>query len=159
MDVVVDTDVLSTFLKVGRPDLLLRLFPKSKILLCPSVESEIGKAVERGLVGPVPSDFSPIELARPERKLAAEIGERPALGSADCECLAVARSKGCLLLSNDKRVRSEALSLGVESMSLPLVLRELWRTRVMRKEDVANLADEIERRDTVVIKNRELIFK
>ena len=40
MDVVIDTDILSTFVKIGKTGLLHKLFPKSKIFLCPAVHSE-----------------------------------------------------------------------------------------------------------------------
>jgi hypothetical protein len=62
-----------------------------------------------------------------------------------------------LLLSNDRTVRGEASSRGIDAMNLPQMLRGLWRTGVMKKEDVAKLAEEIERKDNVVFKDRRLI--
>ena len=55
MDVVIDTDMLSTFVKIGKAGLLTRLFPKSKILVCPAVYSEIKKAVILGILDSVPT--------------------------------------------------------------------------------------------------------
>ena len=98
------------------------------------------------------------KLTRVEKAIAKEIGRRPALGRADCECLAVAQFRMSLLLSNDRTVRGEASSRGVDVMSLPQMLRELWRTGVMKKEDVVKLAEEIEKKDNVVLKDRRLIF-
>lgn len=158
MDVVVDTDILSTLLKVGKLDLLLKLFPKSKILLCPSAASEMGRSTELGFTTETLETLTKVELAPREKELAREIAERPALGLADCECLSVAKIRECLLLSNDRLVRSEASSRGIETMSLPLVLRELWRSEVLKKEDVAKLVIKIERRDNMVFKQRRLIF-
>lgn len=159
MDVVVDTDILSTFLKVRRPDLIRRLFPKSKIFLCPEVVSEIRRAAELGMVNETRYGLGATKLTRAEKAIAREIGRRPALGRADCECLAVAQFRMSLLLSNDRTVREEASSRGIDVMSLPQALRELWRTGVVNKEDLVKLAEEIERKDNVVFKGRRLIFE
>ncbi len=159
MDVVIDTDILSTFVKVGKTGLLHRLFPKSRILLCPAVHSEISRAVKLGIVDSVPASFSRIELATSEKRLAQEIGERVALGAADIECLAVAKNRRCLMLTNNRQAANEASSLGVELLSLPLVLRELRRSGMLSKAATAKLVDEIERKDKIVIKKKGLILK
>lgn len=159
MDVVIDTDVLSTFVKIGKTGLLHKLFPKSRILFCPAVHSEISRAVRLGIVDSMPATFSRIELTLPEKRLAKEIAGRTALGAADIECLSVAKSRDCLVLSNDRQVANEALSLGVDRLTLPLLLRELWKTGVLSKNEVTKLIDEIERKDRIVIKNKGLILK
>ncbi|MDE1852654.1 MAG: hypothetical protein KGI38_02770 [Thaumarchaeota archaeon] len=159
MDVVVDTDILSTFLKVRRPDLIPKLFPRSMVFFCPAVVSEIDKAGEFGEASETKHKFSTTKLTRVERAIAREIGRRPALGRADCECLAVAQSRMSLLLSNDRTVRGEASSRGIDVMNLPQALRELWRTGVMKKEEVVKLTEEIEKKDNVVFKDRRLIFE
>ena len=43
-------------------------------------------------------------------------------------------------------------------MNLPQALRERWRTGVTNKEDVVELAEEIETKDNVVFKDRRSIF-
>ncbi len=159
MDVVIDTDILSTFVKVGKTGLLHRLFPKSRILLCPAVHSEISRAVKLGIVDSVPASVSRIELALSEKRLAREIGERTALGAADIECLAVAKSRECLMLTNDRQVANETLSIAVNQLGLPLLLRELWKSGVLSKAGVVKLVDEIERKDRIAIKNKGLIFR
>jgi predicted nucleic acid-binding protein len=159
MDVVIDTDILSTFIKVGKTGLLHKLFPKSKILLCPAVNSEISRAKRLGILDTMPSTFSNGELTQSEKSIAKEIAGRTALGSADIECLSVAKSRNCLILGNDRQVGNEALSLGVDHLSLPLALRELWKTGLLSKKEVTKLIDEIERKDRIAVKNKGLIFK
>ena len=150
--------MLSTFLKIRRPDLIRKLFPKSKVFFCPAVVSEIQRAVELGMVTEARYGLSATKLTGVEKAIARGIGRRPALGRADCECLAVALFRISLLLSNDRTVGGEASSRGVYVMTLPQDLRELWRTGVMKKDDVARLAEEIERKDNVVFKDKRLIF-
>ena len=158
MDVVIDTDILSTLIKVGKAGLLQKLFPKSKILLCPAVHSEISRAVKLGILDSMPTGLSEVELTSSEKGLAVEIAGSAPLGAADVECLAVAKGRGCLLLSNDRQVGNKAISFGVDRMSLPLILRELWKAGVLPKTDVQMLSDEIEKKDRIVIKNKGLIF-
>lgn len=159
MDVVVDTDILSTFAKVNKLKLLSRLFSKSRILICPSVNLEIKKGVELGILGySPPSHFIAIKMGTRERAMTREFREDRNLGSGDAECLAVARNRKCLLLTNDRRAAKAADSLSIDHLDLPLLLREFWRSHLMSKSRVVKLLDAIERKDNVVIKNRELIF-
>jgi predicted nucleic acid-binding protein len=111
------------------------------------------------MLNSVPASFSNVELTSLEKSLAREIEGRTALGEADIECLSVAKSRSCLMLSNDRQVGNEAASLGVEHLTLPLLLRELWKTGVLSKAEVAKLVDEIEKKDRIAIKNKGLIFK
>jgi len=160
MDVVADTDIFSTFAKVKKLGLLPRLFPKSCILICPSVNLEIKKGVDLGLLRySHPPNFIEIKLGTREREAAREFREDRNLGSGDAECLAVARNRKCLLLTNDRKAEKTADSLSIDHLNLPLLLRELWRSHVMPKSRVMKLMDEIEGKDNVVIKNIELIFK
>jgi len=159
MDVVVDADILSTFTKIDKLPLLSRLFRKSRLLICPCVSRELKRGVALGLLTySRPPRFSAIGLRKRERALAAEVRGRWNLGMGDAECLAVARIRNCVLLTNDRRVKNIAVSLSVEHLNLPLLLRELWKTRVLPKQRVAELMEEIERKDRVVVKNK-LIFK
>lgn len=159
MDVVVDTDILSTLAKINRLELLSRIFPKSAILICPSVQREIKKGVELGLLRySQPANFDRIKLSVAEKRLVKEFREERNLGFGDAECLAVARNRSCLLLTNDGRAERVADSLSIQRLNLPLLLRELWRSNLMSKRRVAILVKEIERKDRMVIKNKALTF-
>ena len=50
VDVVIDTDILSTFCKIGKLELLQRLFRKSTMIIAPSVYKEIRMAMQSGLL-------------------------------------------------------------------------------------------------------------
>jgi hypothetical protein len=65
----------------------------------------------------------------------------PALGRAGRECLAAARLRLSLLLGNDRAVRAEPSLRGVDAMSLPQLLRALWKTGATKKKDAAKLAE------------------
>ncbi len=159
MDVVVDTDVLSTFIKINKVDLLRRVFPKSTVLVAPAVDKEIKNGVRLGILTySQPAGFSAVKLSLPEKRLAREIREKTKLGFGEVQCIAVAKIRKCLLVTNDAEVEREADSLSIQRINLPLLLRELWKRNIMSKQQVAILIEEIQKKDRVVIKNKGLIF-
>lgn len=160
MDVIIDTDILSTFCKIGKLELLQRLFRRSIIIIAPSVYKEIREAVQSGLLSySPPARFSRIKLEPAERRLAKEIHERRRFGQGDCECIAIARQRKCLLLTNDQQAQREADLLSVEYINLLLILRELWKTGMMTRDQVIGLAREIEDKDKIVIKDLYSLLK
>lgn len=137
-----------------------RLFKKSNILIAPSVYKEIRRATQLGLLSYSPSpQFSKIKLNSVERKLTKEIHARRKLGQGDCECLIIAKQRRCLLLTNDHEAQREANSLLIDYINLPLILRELWKTDLMTREQVVELVKEIETKDSIIIKSLDLILK
>jgi predicted nucleic acid-binding protein len=160
MDVVVDADILSTFAKINNVRLLPKLFRKSNMFICPSVSPEIQKGIQlRLLKFSYPAHFLRIKLGVREKQTCMEIKDARNVSSGDAESLAVAKSRNCVLLTNDRKVQKIADSLSVNHLNLALLLRELWAHHVMTKAEVARLADEIERKDRIIIKRKELIFK
>jgi hypothetical protein len=160
MDVVVDADILSTFAKINNVRLLPKLFRKSNMLICPSVPAEIQKGIQlRLLKFSYPAHFLRIKLGVREKEISMEIKDARNVGSGDAECLAVAKSRNCVLLTNDRKVQKIADSLSINHLNLAKLLRELWAHHVMTKAEVAQLADEIERKDRIIIKSKELILK
>lgn len=160
MDVVADTDILSTFAKVNKVEMLQRLFSKSTILLTPNVSKEIKKGVKLGIINfPRPARFARIKLDLSEKRLVREIREKRKLSLGDAECIAVAKYRNCLLITNDRDTEIEADSLSVSHINLPLLLRQLWKSNIMPKQQVVELVKEIERKDRMVIKNKGLILK
>ena len=160
MDVVIDTDILSTFCKIGKLELLQRLFRKSTMIIAPSVYKEIPMAMKSGLLTySRPARFSRVKLEPAERKLAREIHQRKRLGEGDCESIAIAMERKSLLLTNDQHAQKEASAHHIEYLDLPLVLRELWKTRIMKRERVLDLVAEIQDKDNIVIDNLGLILQ
>lgn len=108
--VLADTTVLNNFAQVGRPDLLQQAFPG---LSAPRVVREELSAGER--LGRVPrGDWSWlvfVELSASESSRAAEL-ERY-LQAGEAACLAVAESRGGLVLTDDSAARRLAGTLSL----------------------------------------------
>ena len=114
MDVVIDTDVISTFAKINKLELLQRLFSKSEILLTPSVSKEIKNGMQLGIIKSQRVRFSAIKLDLSEKRLVREIRAGKKLGLADAECISIAKYRTCLLITNDRQAAIEADSHSVK---------------------------------------------
>ena len=109
--ILTDTTVLSNFAQVERPNLLREIFPG---LAAPrQVREELSKGERLGLV---PScDWSwleAIELTATEQVRATEL--RRYLQAGEAACIAVAASRGGLLMTDDGAARRVAAALRIE---------------------------------------------
>ncbi len=160
MDVVIDTDILSVFAKIKKTELLQRLFTRTSVLLTPQVYTELKRGEKLGIIKlSLPARFSRIKLEHAEKRLLKEIFDRRKLGLADSECIAVSYNRKSLLVTNDEDVKKEADKLFVQYIDLTGILRMLWKGNIMSKDHVRNLIDEIEKKDKIVIEDRDIIFK
>lgn len=159
MDVVIDTDVLSTFIKINKLELLQRLFTKASILLTPTVYRELRAGERQGIIRfALGKRFSRISLEQAEKRIVKEMVSK-GLSRGDSECIAVAQLRKCLLVTNDTDVKKEAARLSIDYVDLPSLLRMLWKSNIMSKSQVSSLMGEIEKKDSIVIKNKGLILR
>ena len=162
MDAIADTDILSTFSKINKLNLLKRLFPKSKIYFSSRSEIELLKAKKLGykFIEPVLA-FKPIKLLlneseRLEFKKLSEI--KKSLSLADVESLVLAKFRNLVILTNDIKMQKEADKQSIFYFNLPMILRELWKQGILEKEGVSKLISQIEKEDNMVILDKETIF-
>jgi predicted nucleic acid-binding protein len=109
-DAIADTTVLNNFAQVRHPRLLQVVLPD---LAAPTdVLAELSQGERSGSVPR--SDWSwlqILELTEAERQDARDISR--VLDSGEAACIAVARSRGLTLLTDDRRARRLARSLGI----------------------------------------------
>jgi predicted nucleic acid-binding protein len=143
MPALADTTVLSNFAQVLRADLLRAAYPD---LAAPTaVWTELEAGARRGLV-PV-CDWSwlaILELSEREQAAADEIGR--SLGRGESACLALARSRKFLLLSDDWDARKLGRSLGLEISGSLGVLDRLVSQQTLGLEAADALLEEMVRR-------------
>jgi predicted nucleic acid-binding protein len=159
-----DTNILSTFAKIDQLSLLLRLFASDQIGVVPAVYEELQEGVSKGYV----LLQAVVELVQQGHiallvPSAQEVFEKDALPSSfdagERETMAVARSRGFRILTNETHVKNWCKRTGIGYWDLPGVLRALWRTNLLTKEQVQGLIEQIEAKDRIVFKNREQIFQ
>jgi predicted nucleic acid-binding protein len=148
--ILVDTDVLSAFAKIGATDLLRALFRVDALCLTPGVWQEVAQSQGYAYLNTLTEELSQqkitlIALTEAENRLAEQLPLT--LGVGERESLAVAQTRAGILLSNEKRVLHYAGQLGVECYRIPTILRSLWLKRVVSKDEVERLIHEIETAD------------
>lgn len=138
-DAVADTTVLNNFAQVRQPHLLRVVLPG---LAAPTdVIAELSRG-ER--LGAVPrSDWSwlqILELTEAERQDATEIGQ--SLDPGEAACIALAQSRGLTLLTDDRRARRLARSLGIRvSGTLGTLTSLVWQNEMSLEQADALLAE------------------
>lgn len=163
MNLVFDTDILSTFGKMRRLDLLRELFPNARFFIPPSVYNELFKARERGyefvdyviesgILEVTPLNEEELELLS---KLREEWGS---LGLGELEGLSICKHREYLLVTNDMTAKKVCDQYRIKFIDLSMILKSLLEVKILTSDELRALIDEIERRDKVVIKDREDIL-
>ena len=159
-----DTNILSTFAKIDQMELLLQLFARDEIAVVPAVYEELQEGIRRG--------YAPLQAANTHIQQgtvtilapsAQEILDKDALprsfDAGERETIAVARSRGYAVLTNETHVKNWCERSGTAYWDLPRILRAFWRTNLLTKAQVRGLVEQIEIKDRVVLKNSEAIFQ
>ncbi len=162
MDIIIDTDVLSIFGKIRKYELLLRLFPQSKLLLSPRVYQELITAKELGydfveyVLSHKPQICSLNQEENEESRVLKE--KEKSLGWGEIESIVLAKSRGFVLLINDKRAIKTALKLKVDYLNLPMLLRQFWKQNILSRDEVIKIINIIEEKDKIFLLNKGQIF-
>jgi predicted nucleic acid-binding protein len=126
---VSDTNILSSFLGVGRLELLLAALGANHVLIPPQVLDELMIGVNRGHLT---NDALQTALASGVRTIAMEVMDErriqqmpAAFGAGEQQAVALAIRLTVPLLSNDRRVRTYCRDQGVFCLDLPTLLRLL----------------------------------
>ena len=160
MDLIADTDILSTFSKISKSSLLQKLFPKSRIYISNKTREELLQAKKLGYKFVVKVvEFKSLKLTQNELIEYQQIKEaRKSLSPADIETLVLAKQRNLLMLTNDISLLKEAIKYNVTYFNLPMILRELWKQKIVAKKYVNKLIEQIEKEDRILIVNKEIIF-
>ncbi len=162
--VLYDTNILSSFARVGAFDLLFKLFPQHQFALPQAVHNEVTEAVRlnfkflQSVLALIAS--SKILVIIPNPKEEQDLMNLPSsFGPGESEGLAICARRGAIFLSNDKSVRNYCRTHGIEVYDLQSLLRTLWKNKVASRQKVQKIVSDMERLEGIVFKNKERIFK
>ena len=151
MKVIIDTDILSMFAKVGAVDVLEGLLGKGRVAMTPAIRDEISIPMEYGYT------FPGEVLSRiPVVPLTAQVLEEYerswttmgySLGKGELEAIAFCRVAGALFATNDSAARKFAQDQNVQVVSLQAILRGLWVSGMRSKAEVKELLEHIKKAD------------
>ena len=163
MNLVFDTDILSTFGKIRRLDLLRELFPNAMLLVPPSVYDELFKArecgyefvdyiIESGILEVTPLNEEELELLSKLRE------ERRSLGLGELEGISICKHREYILVTNDITAKKVCDRNRIKFIDLSMILKSLLVAEVLTDDELKALIDEIERKDRVAIKDKDVIL-
>ena len=164
--IVADTNIVSTFARVGALPLLVRLLDGERLHITSGTYNELRKAVEVGCAFlepvlnaiPAQGELNLVELTQEE--ILALKNLPASFGAGEAESVAVCLHRaGTRLLTNDKRARNYCQEKSIPCLDLPAILRALWVRKVLTKKKVKQLIGQIETEQGMVIKNKEKILK
>jgi len=154
---VIDTCVLSSLAKIDRLDLLRKSF--ENILVTPSVVNEIEEVGEAKFVKRIKEAlyFEEIEeekfilvvsLTSKELQYAHKLKTEYGLSIADSECIAVAKMRKTVLLSDDKYLGKIAINEEVEHVYDLLTFLEACIVKgIIQKEELIEIVSLLKKRD------------
>jgi predicted nucleic acid-binding protein len=160
--ILIDNNILSTFAKIGRLALLFQVTAEV-LYISPNVHDELRQGLQAGhtvlqavfdLVAS--GKLQVVSLTEEDRQRMAQIPFTSAKGEADS--LAYCMGHQAIFVTNDQRAYKRGMQLGVTCIRLATLLRSLWVSEVLTKEEVRELIDEIERAEGMIVKDRQEIL-
>ena len=154
---LIDTCVLSSIAKIDRFDLLRQSF--EKILVTPSVVNELEEVGEAKFVRKIKEAlyFEEIDegkfifvvsLSQKELQYAHKLKTKYGLSIADSECIAVAKMRKMLLLSDDKYLGEMAINEEVEHVYDLLTFFEACIVKgIIQKEELIEIVSLLKKKD------------
>lgn len=156
MKFVFDADVLSTFAKIDKLELFLKIFGESELLIPSAVITDLELSKSLSVKGVTGSNlFTHVCLNASEIDYVKKISGSKALGKGEIECIAVCKFRDANLVTNDNKAINFAENEGIVVIDLETMLYSL--KSILDKEKLRQLIVDIETKDKVVIVNKEEI--
>lgn len=160
---IFDTDVLSTFGKIRKLDLLRKLLPDAVFFIPLSVYDELFKAKDHGydFVDYILKSglFEVIPLSSEELRFLGELRkEHISLGAGEMEGISICKHGGHILVTNDVAAKKVCDFYGIKFIDLSVILKSLLVEKILTNKEVKVLINEIEQKDRVIIKDKDDIL-
>ena len=164
MQILFDTDILSTFLKADAIQHLEALFCNDRLLITPEVYSELKVPKEYGYDFPDQifnsNRFELVQLTDKEiDEFKLNLLDVKTIHSGELEAITIAINRGYIFCSKDVKALDYAVAHGVEVLYFHTILKALWKFDVLTQGKVEALMDTMEQADNMMIKNRDIVFE
>lgn len=153
---LLDNDILSTFAKIERMDLLFDLFGERSVAVTGNVVFEINKAIEIGLVVYEHVldlvESGRIRILPTTKRDLALMRELPNyMGAGERDSFAICKNSDYVLVTDDRRVIKYAHKENVSVISLHMILRAFWVLGVCSRAEVRDILKLIQEKDRKII--------
>ena len=159
---IFDTDILSMFGKIGRTDLLRKLFPKTSLVISFEVYNEILRAKEAGydfVDDLLEQGFGIVYL---DSELIKEYEEKKIklrnIHAGELTSILLSKRDGMAFVTNDSKAKRFCEENGVEWLDIIDLLRLCYRKRMLDRMGIEEVVREIEEKDRTRITRKEEIF-
>ncbi len=159
---IFDTDILSMLGKIGKADLLGKLFPETSLIIIFEVYNELLRAKEAGydfVDDILKQGFNIIHL---DADLIHEYEQKKEelrnLHTGELTSILLCKRKGMDFVTNDNRAKRFCKENSVEWLDIVDILRLCYQKRVLDKREIENLIRDIEENDRTRITRKEEIF-
>lgn len=164
MQILFDTDILSTFAKADAIQHLEALFSNDRLLITPKVYSELKVPKEYGYDFPDQifnsNRFELVQLTNKEiDEFKSSLLDVKTIHSGELEAITIAINRRYIFCSKDAKALDYAAAHGIEVLYFHTILKALWKFDVLTRGEVKMLMDAMEQADNMVIKNRDIVFE
>jgi predicted nucleic acid-binding protein len=145
--VILDTDFLSSFLRIGRCDLVRRLYQIEQATIPTAVHRELAQTTLLPQLLAIPWIIVTTEIPSVGETLVQD-STFQALGCGEQECILLARVlPDVVLLMSDNKARQFARSLGVIVANIPAFLLACKMAALVSLEQMAQIIDDLKTKD------------
>lgn len=145
--VVLDTDFLSSFLKIKRLPLVRDFYQAEDLLIPPAVYREV--SITR--IAAELAELFWVRVQAPKADGVRAVCQRPGfegLGLGESEAIALAlQLEGSVLLISDNKARHRANQIGLDAVAIPAFLIACKETGFLGREALASVVQDLQERD------------
>ena len=162
--VLVDTNILSTFAKIKRLELLFKIMDRGELYISTSVLHELDIAENIGYDF-VQTIFDYIDkerisiLSMDDEESDLFLNLPDSFGRGERESVAISKSRDYIFVSNETKVKNYCDRNDIDIVDLPTLLRRAWKVGLKEKETVKKIVEKIENKDNIIFKDRSIIFE
>lgn len=140
--IIIDTDFLSSLLKIGRLNLIFEALDAKTIVITKAVLHELEQA-------PVHKLFLEALQSQENKIIIKEVKELSSqeLGKGEMESISLAEKTKALLLINDRQAAQFAKTKGVTIMSIATFLLHCKTEKILSKEEIEQIINELKEKD------------
>lgn len=163
MIILLDTNIISTFSKIRKLELLYDVFNANVFYISPNVHNEIMMAKEKGYVFVThivdllqKKKIISLALTSEEEIKASNIPLSFSKGERDS--LIICKERNGIFVTNERKVINYCKKYGIIYFDLRDVLKALYIFMKFSRNEVSKLIKEIEEKDNIIIKYKKEIF-
>lgn len=161
LSIVCDTDVLSAFSKIDGLFLLSELFPKHTIVISNGVYEELIFIKQSGypFVNRIIDSVEIISMNDKEIEKYHSFMSSTNFGKGELQCISICIFRKCPFITNDKKAKRFVEQNNVTAWDIPDLMKALWKTGIRSKEEVKEIMGDLEKKDFMIISDKEKILK